>query len=179
MLDAEKRKEYFQRPEVKEKRKIWMKNWRLNNPEKAKETAAKTREKNRDKINERQRVKSKDPNYRAVRSEKEKQYKATGRRKELRKKDAEKYRTYIKKWREKNKEKRIEYMRKYKDDVWIEHEKTQRELLDDKYVIKVIKKQLGYTIKTQDISLEQIEIKRNQILINRIIKQIKLQENEL
>lgn len=162
---------------VKEYRRKWMAEWRKNNPEKEKAIKDAFRERNRDKINERQRLKYQDPEYRAKMIEREKQYKATGRRKELRIKDAVKRRAASEKWRQANLDRKREYMRQYKDKFWIEYERQQRELLNDKYVIKVIKKQFDYTIKTKDITPAQIEIKRNEILINRITKQIKLKEN--
>lgn len=162
---------------TKEYRRKWMAEWRRNNPEKEKAIKDAFRERNRDKINERQRLKYQDPEYRARMIEREKAYKATGRRKELRIKDAEKRRAASKKWRQANLDRKREYMRQYKDKFWIDYERQQRELLNDKYVIKVIKKQSDYTIKTKDITPAQIEIKRNEILINRIVKQIKLKEN--
>ena len=111
--------------------------------------------------------------------EREREYKASGRRTELRIVDAPKIRKYVAEWYVKNKQLKAEYMKRYKEKCWTENEKKQRELLSDSYVIKVIKKASGYTLKRSKITNNQIEIKRNEILVNRIIKQIKSKENEL
>ena len=111
--------------------------------------------------------------------ENERKYKASGRRAELRIIDAPKRRKATAEWYAKNKAMKAEYMKRYKEKYWNENERKQRELLSDSYVIKVIKKASGYTLSRGEITKEQIELKKNEILINRIIKQIKTKENEL
>jgi hypothetical protein len=111
--------------------------------------------------------------------ENERKYKDSGRRAELRIIDAPKRRKATAEWYAKNKELKADYMKLYKEKCWNENERKQRELLSDSYVIKVIKKASGYTLSRDEITQEQIEIKKNEILINRIIKQIKTKENEL
>lgn len=111
--------------------------------------------------------------------EKERQYKASGRRTELRVVDAPKRRKAAAEWYAKNKQTKAAYLKRYKENVWTENERKQRELLSNSYVIKVIKKASGYTLSRNEITIEQIELKKNEILINRIIKQIKTKENEL
>lgn len=176
-MKPEKMKEYMQRPEVKERRRLWMQEWRKNNPVKLKQIQKDFRVRNKEKISQRNKANWANPEFRAKAIEREVAYKATGRRKELRIKDAAKRRKAVADYVKNNPEWKKAYMRKYKDTFWIKYEAEQRELLDDKYVIKVVKKQSGYTVKTKDISKELIEIKRNEILVNRIIKQINIKEN--
>ena len=111
--------------------------------------------------------------------ENERKYKASGRRAELRIIDAPKRRKNAAEWYIKNKELKVAYMKDYRQKILNEKERKRCELLSDSYVIRVIKKASKYTLDISEISKEQIELKRNEILINRIIKQIKLKENEL
>lgn len=58
-------------------------------------------------------------------------------------------------------------MKRYKEKCWNENEKQQRELLSDSYIIKVIKKASGYTLRRDEITKEQIELKKNEITSRR------------
>lgn len=167
----ERQRLYRQTSEAKEKHRRYMSEWRKKNREKALLIQRKSWNKNADKYNERRnKLYSEDIEYRQKKIDAEKKYKATGRRKELRAIHAPKLRKKSAEWKLNNKERVKKYVRQYKDKVWIEHERQQRNNLADPYVIKVIKKETDYILKKKDIPSDLIEIKRLQLKTKRLLK---------
>lgn len=151
----------------------WMAAWRKQNREKSREITRKSYIKYADKYNERRRNKLKtDPEFRKKKIESEKKYKATGRRKEFRIRDAKKLRAKSTEWKKKNPQRVKKYIRQYRDKVWIAHERELRKNLDDKYVLRVVKKSMNYIVKSPDVPKELIEIQRTKIFTERKLKQI-------
>lgn len=166
-------------PDAKEKHRLSMIQWRKDNPEKTLEISRKNYKINGIKHNEKRRVKYKtDPEYRIKKLKADKEYSLSGKRKEAYNRNSNKNEILKKKWQKTktspNKELRDKYIRKYKDEFWIQKEKEDRGNLTDSYIIKVIKKQQKYQIKTQEIPKELIEVKRNILKIKRITKTEKL-----
>lgn len=167
----ERQRLYRQTSEAKEKHRRYMSEWRKKNREKALLIQRKSWNKNADKYNERRnKLYSENIEYRQKKIDAEKKYKATGRRKELRAIHAPKLRKKSAEWKLNNKERVKKYARQYKDKVWIEHERQQRNNLADPYVIKVIKKETDYILKKKDIPSDLIEIKRLQLKTKRLLK---------
>lgn len=167
----ERQRLYRQTSEAKEKHRRYMSEWRKKNREKALLIQRKSWNKNADKYNERRnKLYSENIEYRQKKIDAEKKYKATGRRKELRAIHAPKLRKKSAEWKLNNKERVKKYFRQYKDKVWIEHERQQRNNLADPYVIKVIKKETDYILKKKDIPSDLIEIKRLQLKTKRLLK---------
>lgn len=166
---------YRQKPEVKERHRQKMAEWRENNRDEYLAINRKSWAKNADKYNDRRnRLYESDSEYRQKKIDAEKRYKDSGRRKELRVIHAPKLREKSAEWKLKNKDRVKKYVRQYKDNVWIEHERQQRKDLSDQYIVKVIKKETNYIIKTNEIPAELIEIKRLQIKTKRSLKNQKL-----
>jgi hypothetical protein len=173
---AAKQKEYRQRPEIKEKHRLVMSQWRKENPVKALEISRKNYKLNGKKHNAKKKIKYwADPKYLKQVRDAEKRYKASGRRQEMHKKryaaKADECRMRSRAWKENNQQKDKARQRRYREKVQIYKEREQRKKLDDRYVIMVIKKSLDYKIKTQDIPHELIEIERLKILTFRNLKQ--------
>lgn len=156
-----------------EKHRIEQAKWRIKNREAALAISRRAYNKHREEYNAIRKEKYRtDPDYKKKKIEQEKRYNATGRRKELRVKDAVVLRKRASMWKKENKEWVKQYVRKYKDRYWIEHERQQRKNLDDPYVIRVIKKSVDYQLKTKDIPKDLIEIYRTKIIIHRLLKQL-------
>jgi hypothetical protein len=173
---AAKQKEYRQRPEVKEKHRLDMAQWRKENHDKFIEISRKSYKKNAKRLNAAKQVKYRtDPEYVKKVRDREKRYKERGRRQEMHKKryiaKADECRRKSREWKEQNPVKYKARQRQYRVKVQIYKEREQRKKLDDRYVIMVIKKSLDYKIKTQDIPHELIEIERLKILTFRNLKQ--------
>lgn len=170
-------RELRKRPDIKEKHRIKMGEWRKKNPERQLQIQRKNYKNNGHKHNAKKRLLYKtDPVYKQKRIDAEKRYKASGRRKEMHRRrhalKCEEIREKSAKWKRENPEWVKKYVRRYKDNYWIEHEREQRKKLDDPYVIKVLKKSMDYVVKTKDIPKELIEIQRQKIIIHRTLKQI-------
>ena len=173
-------KKYRSTPRAKEKHRIKMAEWRKGNPEKALEITRKNYKLHGTKHNEKRRTKYKtDEAYRAKKLNADKEYRDSGRRKELYHNNPDKENILKEKWKKikfddvKN-GKRKEYNRKYKDEVWIKKEKDDRDNLTDSYILKIIKIQQKYQIKTAEIPKDLIEAKRNILKLKRITKTEKL-----
>lgn len=174
---AAKQKEYRQRPEIKEKHRKDMAKWRKENHDKFIEISRKSYKKNAISRNAAKQLKYRiDPDYLKKVREREKRYKARGRRQEMHKKryaaKADECRRKSREWKEQNPIKDKARQRKYREEVQIYKEREQRNKLDDRYVIMVIKKSLDYKIKTKDIPKQLIEIERLKIFTHRKLKQV-------
>lgn len=175
-----KRKEYQKKyrstPEAKERHRLHQAQWRKENREKHLEILRRSYAKNKNKYNETRNVKyHTDAEFREKKILEGLKYRMSGRRKELYHNDPNKTQKLKDKWakiklNESAYAKRLAYTRKYKDEVWIQKEREQRENLSDNYVIRVIKKQFDFKIKTSEIPKEIIEIKKNNIKIKRLTK---------
>jgi hypothetical protein len=171
------RKIYCATPEYKERHRKEMLEWRRAHPRKALIISRRNYKRHKDKFNSERRLKLKtDPAYKKKIHEREKRYKASGRRGEMHRKRYKKNRIVLlivsQLWKLANADAIKEYQRKYARRYWRKHEQELRDKLDDSYVIMVIKKDFYYKIKTQDIPKELIEIKRLQIFTHRKLKQI-------
>jgi len=161
--ENERNKKYRQSPEFKEKHRLRMAEWRKTNPNEAKEISKRTREKHKERINKENRDRyQNDPIYKAKVKEIEARYKASGRRAEVHKKryneKTDELKRKSKEWKLNNREKVKEYRRKFLDEYWLSHEQEQRDKLEDCYVVAVIKKQSNYTLKTEDLTEDLIEV---------------------
>lgn len=162
-MKSDKEKEYHRK---------WMAEWRKNNHDKAIEINRKCWRKNADGYNEKRRLRyENDDEYRKKKVEAELKYKASGRRSECNKANP-KHRQRSAAWKKKHPLRVKKYVRRYKDEVWINHEREQRTSLATPYVLKVIKKSMNYIVKTKDIPKDLIEIQRTKIFIQRKLKQI-------
>lgn len=170
----ERNKKYRSTPKAKEKHRIRMAEWRKNNPEKAIEISSKNYKIHGAKSNEKRKLKYKtDAEYRAKKLKAYKKYALSGKRKEAYNRNPNKKEVLKNKWiRIKNGDydKVRMKMRKYREDVLIKKEKIDRDELVDSYIIRVIKKQFNYKIKTEQIPKDLIEAKRNNLKIKRITK---------
>jgi len=173
----EKNRAYIKTDAYKEKHRIKMSEWRKQNPEKAREISRKHYELNKEKYNSKKRelLKNNKDFANKVR-EREQRYKATGRRAEMHKKryneKADEIRLKSKLWKQENKDKVSNYSRQYRDKYWLDHQKEQRNKLENCYVIAVLKKQSGYSIKTEDIPQSLIEVKKQSLKLKRNLKRI-------
>lgn len=160
------------KPAFKEYRRKWMRDWRKKNKERSDEIARKSWGKNKAKYNNTRRIRYKtDEGYRSKKIASDKQYAETGKRSKAMAKHAPKLRAKSAQWKRENPDKVKKYVRQYKDNIWIPHEREQRKNLDDRYVIKVVKKSMNYVVKTLDIPKELIEIERIKIFTKRKLKQ--------
>jgi hypothetical protein len=161
-------------PEAKEKHRIKMAEWRKNNPEKALEISRKNYKIHSTKYNEQRRIKyNTDAEYRAKKLNSDKEYNLSGKRKEAYNKNPNKEEILKKKWikiKNGDYEKVRAKNRKYREEVFINKERANREHLNDSYVVCVIKKQFNYQIKTEEIPKDLIEAKRNILKLKRITK---------
>lgn len=160
------------RPDLKEKHKIDQRTWRQKNKNRSAEITLKSWHKNKEKYNRVRRERYKDDlDYRQKKIESDRRYKESGRRNQMcRANPKHKERAAV--WKKKNPDRVRKNFRKYKDRVWIEHERNQRKNLDDSYVLKVVKKSMNYIVKTKDIPKELIEIQRIKIFTHRKLKQV-------
>lgn len=164
-------KEYRQRPEVKERRRVNMAQWRKENHDKSLEISRKCRKKHATRLNAVRREKWRnDPEYKRKKIESEKRYKATGRRKELRVINAVELRKRSAAWKKKNPELVKKYVKWYRKTKLIHFERLKRKTLADQYIIGVIKKSMNYKLKTKDIPQELIEMYRIRIKTIRSLK---------
>jgi hypothetical protein len=168
------------RPEAKEKHRLKQAQWRKENPEKQKEVARRSYAKNKDKFNEKAKIKyHTDLDYKEKKLLIDKKYRLSGRRRELYHSDPNKSQRLKGLWlkmkvNESANTKRLTYLKKYREEVLIKKERKQRENLSDIYVIAVIKRQFNYKIKTSEIPKELIELKKNNIKIKRETKKVTL-----
>lgn len=158
--------------EQKEQHRLYMVKYRAENREKVIQSSRASYQKHKDKRNAKKRELNKlDPSLREKRKKYEQAYKESGRRKEVHLKNPNRKEVLKRVWqRVKNNPKRIEYTKKYREKVLIQKERKAREELSDSYIVAIIKKRVGYKIKTSEIPKELIELKRNQIKIKRLTK---------
>ena len=173
--EKERMKIYRQTPEFRERHRLKMAEYRKNNPDKCKAISDKSRLKNGEKYNAKRKERyNTDPDFKQKKKESELKYLQSGKRHEQRKNyrigREKELREKSKEWAKNNPDRVKEKMRQYKDNYWIEHEKQQRHNLEDCHVIKLIKKQTRFELKTEDISKELIELKRQSLLLKRTIK---------
>ena len=175
--DCEKahRKIYEATPEFKKRHREKMAKWRKKHPIKAKRTAAKSRNKNKDRYNRTRRERYwSDPVYREEKHKLDREYLASGRRHFVRRRrqkaKAEELRRKVREWRIKNPEKLKAFYKRYRANVQNPREKEQRRILADQYIIKIIKRQLDYKIHTKDIPKELIKLERLRLLTKRKLK---------
>jgi DNA integrity scanning protein DisA with diadenylate cyclase activity len=112
--------------------------------------------------------------YREKKHELDRKYLASGRRHFVRrrrqKKKAEELRMKVREWRKNNPEKRRAFVKRYRANILIHKEREQRRNLADQYIIKAIKRSLGYKIHTRDIPKELIQLERLRLLTKRKLK---------
>ena len=143
-----------------------MKQYYQSNKEKVLEQSKKYYQANNEKIKERQKQ------YRQANNEKMKQYnkqyyqanneKMKERQKQYRQANNEKMKQYNKQYRQANKEKIKEQRKQYRQD--------DRNKLADSYIKDLIRNQTNGMLKAKDIPQELIELKRNNIILKRKIK---------
>lgn len=164
------RKVYQQKPEVKERNRLQAAKWRESNPELFRQRYRESYERHKERWNLiRRELYKNDPEYRQKKIDHEKKYKASGRRNEVNRLNP-KSRERAKKYRINNPDKVRIKQRQYRERIWNEHEKEQRQKLEDVYLVRIIKKQTKYALKTQDIPKELIDIKRQSMKLKREIK---------
>ncbi len=170
----EKNKQYRSTPEAKEKHRIKMAEWRLANPEKQKMVSLKTREKHKERVNALRREKNKsDPDYNAKKKASDKRYAATGKRVDQYWANREECLKRSARYKATHRDQEIKRMEKYRkeniDSIRLK-DQIERDTCDPKYVVRVIKKQTGFKVKTKDIPAELIEQKRITLLLKRQTK---------
>lgn len=166
-------KEYRKLPHVKEKHRIDQAKWRNENKDREKEIMKKCRDKNKNIWNKERRWKyHNDAEFRAKRDEADQLYKTSGKRKAMRQKHLKKNAEKSKVWRLANPEKILIRFREYRAKKWNAHEREQRKKLNDSYIIKLLKEELGNCPK-DIIPKDLIEIKKLQIKTYRLLKKQK------
>lgn len=166
---------YRKTPEYKEKHRLKMIEYRKNNPEKCKQISDKCRLKNGEKYNALRKEKyNNDPIFKQKKKEQDLRYLQSGKRHEQRKNyrvgREEELRQKVKEWRLANPDKVLNKMRNYRASKWNEIEREKTKNLDTSHIVKLIKKQTKFQIKTEDIPLELIDIKKQSLLLKRTIK---------
>lgn len=159
----------------RETNKLRQRAYRKKNPDKNLEICRKYYHKNKDSLNEVRRTRyATDPDFRQKKILQEIQYKATGRRLELRQlpENREKCKIKSKLYKKNNSEKVKKYSENYRKenhDFMLSLYKRRRETLTDGYILGQLIKNRPFLSK-EDIDKDMIEMKRLLILIKRKVK---------
>jgi hypothetical protein len=169
-----RQKEYEKTDEYKEKHRLKMAKLRKKYPERTKEISKESRKLNGHKYNARRRELLKtDEEFANKIKERALRYKSSGKRSIATKRryseKPEQFSRKAKEWREKNPDKVIQSRENHRAQN-IATAARKRDNLEKPYVIAVIKRQVNYLLKTDEIPEHLIEVKKQSLELKRQLK---------